>query len=110
RRASAACAALQSAKDSRFGSCAAGRIGAATCSSILNLKRRCVRPTADIPILFRLKKPRDTFPSSPLRSCALTPPPSWVARHVFLPSRLEEIALGIVPLLGMPSAISRRLL
>ena len=73
RHASVACAAQQSAKGCRFGSCAAGRIGVATCLSILNLKQPCVRPTPDIPIPSRLKKPRDTFPSSPLRSCALTP-------------------------------------
>ena len=72
RHASVACAAQQSAKGCRFGSCAAGRIGVATCLSILNLKQLCVRPTPDIPIPSRLKKLRDTLPSSPFYAPALS--------------------------------------
>src|SRR6516225_10751977 len=82
RHASVACGALQSAKGCRFGSCAAGRIGVATCLLNLNLKRPCVRPTPDIRIPSRLKKPRDTFPSNPLRSCALTPWHPDVGSHL----------------------------
>ena len=73
RHASVACAALQSAKACRLESYAAGRIAVATCLSTLNSKQPCARPTPDIPIPSRLKKLRDTFSSSSLRSGALNP-------------------------------------